>query len=108
MPAAGKGVAPTCVVWAVKDPASANLDRVQVIKCWSQSGQSFEKVYDVAWAGDRKPDKWSGEVPAWRDAFGRADVFSDAMYPAYASYYFLPITVAAAAVTCSRSSDGRE
>lgn len=71
MPAAGKGVAPTCVVWALKDPASANLDRVQVIKCWGQGGQSFEKVDDVAWAGDRKPDKWSGEVPAWRDAFGR-------------------------------------
>lgn len=36
-------------------------------------------------------------VTAWRDTFGRADVFSDAVYLAYASYYFLPITVAAAA-----------
>jgi len=60
----GKGMAPTFVVWAVKDPTSANLDRVQVIKGWTQNGQSFEKIYDVAWAGDRKPDKWSGRVPA--------------------------------------------
>ena len=64
MPAGGKGTAPTFVVWAVKDPTSANLDRIQVIKGWTQNGQSFEKVYDVAWAGDRKPDKWTGRVPA--------------------------------------------
>jgi hypothetical protein len=61
---AGKGTAPTFVVWAVKDPTSANLDRIQIIKGWSQNGQSFEKIFDVAWAGDRKPDKWSGRVPA--------------------------------------------
>lgn len=60
----GKGTAPTFVIWAVKDPTSANLDRIQVIKGWTQNGQSFEKIYDVAWAGDRKPDKWTGRVPA--------------------------------------------
>jgi hypothetical protein len=52
------------VVWAVKDPTSGNLDRIQIIKGWSQNGQSFEKIFDVAWAGDRKPDPWSGRVPA--------------------------------------------
>ena len=60
----GKGVAPTFVVWAVKDPTSANLDRIQVIKGWTKNGQSFEKIYDVAWSGDRKADKWTGRVPA--------------------------------------------
>ena len=64
MPSGGKGTAPTFVVWAVKDPASANLDRVQVIKGWTQNGQSFEKIFDVAWSGERKPDKWTGRVPA--------------------------------------------
>ena len=64
MPAGGKGTAPKFVVWAVKDPTSGNLDRVQVVKGWTQNGQSFERVFDVAWAGDRKPDKWSGRVPA--------------------------------------------
>ncbi len=64
MPTGGKGTAPTFVVWAVKDPTSANLDRIQIIKGWSQNGQSFEKIFDVVWSGDRKPDKWSGRVPA--------------------------------------------
>ena len=66
MPAGGKGTAPKFVVWAVKDPTSGNLDRIQVVKGWTQNGQSFEKVFDVAWSGDRKPDKWSGRVPAIR------------------------------------------
>ena len=60
----GKGMAPKFVVWAVKDPTSANLDRIQIIKGWTQNGQSFEKIFDVAWSGDRKPDKWTGRVPA--------------------------------------------
>jgi len=59
-----KGTAPTFVVWAVKDPTSGNLDRIQIVKGWTKNGQSFEKVFDVAWAGDRKPDKWTGRVPA--------------------------------------------
>src|SRR6516165_4265678 len=64
MTGTGPGVAPTFVVWAVKDPTSANLDRIQIIKGWTQNGQSFEKIFDVAWAGDRKADKWSSRVPA--------------------------------------------
>ncbi|HTO43765.1 MAG TPA: DUF3604 domain-containing protein, partial [Burkholderiales bacterium] len=64
MPSGEKGTAPSFVVWAVKDPTSGNLDRIQIIKGWTQNGQSFEKIFDVAWAGDRKPDKWSGRVPA--------------------------------------------
>ena len=30
----------------------------------AKNGQSFEKVFDVAWSGERKADKWSGRVPA--------------------------------------------
>jgi hypothetical protein len=58
-----KAKAPSFVVWAVKDPTSGNLDRIQIIKGWSKNGQSFEKIYDVVWAGDRKADKWTGTVP---------------------------------------------
>lgn len=58
-----KGKAPAFAVWAVKDPTSGNLDRIQIVKGWTKNGQSFEKVYDVAWAGDRKADKWTGRVP---------------------------------------------
>ena len=58
-----KGKAPTFIVWAVKDPTSGNLDRIQIVKGWSKSGQSFEKIFDVIWAGERKPNKWTGVVP---------------------------------------------
>src|SRR5262245_2764756 len=58
-----KGKAPTFVVWALKDPTAGNLDRIQIIKGWSKNGQSFEKIYDVVWAGDRKPDMITGKVP---------------------------------------------
>ena len=55
--------APSFVAWAAKDPDSGNLDRIQIVKGWSKSGQSFEKVYDVAWAGKRKPDPKTGKRP---------------------------------------------
>lgn len=61
MPAEAK--APSFVVWAAKDPTSGNLDRIQIVKGWTRSGQSFEKVFDVAWAGDREPDPRTGVVP---------------------------------------------
>ncbi len=67
MPTGEKGTAPSFVLWAVKDPTSAHLDRIQVVKGWTRHGQSFEKVYDVAWAGERKPDKWTGRVPPVRN-----------------------------------------
>ena len=47
-PSPAKSKAPTFVVWAVKDPTSGNLDRIQIVKGWSKSGQSFEKIFDVA------------------------------------------------------------
>jgi hypothetical protein len=58
-----KSKAPTFIVWSVKDPTSGNLDRIQIVKGWARNGQSFEKIYDVAWAGDRKPDFITGKVP---------------------------------------------
>ncbi len=58
-----RGKAPTFLVWAVKDPTSGNLDRIQIVKGWAKSGQSFERIFDVVWAGDRKPDKWTAAVP---------------------------------------------
>jgi hypothetical protein len=62
-PMPGGDKAPSFAMWAVKDPTSGNLDRIQIIKGWTKSGQSFEKIFDVAWAGDREPDKWTGVVP---------------------------------------------
>jgi Protein of unknown function (DUF3604) len=59
-----KGQAPTFIVWAVKDPKDGNLDRIQIVKGWSKSGQSFEKVYDVVWSDNRQPDPQTGKIPA--------------------------------------------
>jgi hypothetical protein len=64
LPAKSAAKAPSFVVWAVKDPDDANLDRVQIIKGWTSNGQTFEKIYDVAWSGDRQPDPATGRVPA--------------------------------------------
>ncbi len=58
------GKEPIFIVWAVKDPDDANLDRIQIIKGWTKSGQIFEKIYDVAWSGNRRPDPATGKVPA--------------------------------------------
>jgi Protein of unknown function (DUF3604) len=58
-----RGKAPTFVVWAVKDPTSGNLDRIEIVKGWTKNGQSFEKVYDAVWSGERKPEKWTGRIP---------------------------------------------
>jgi hypothetical protein len=57
-------MAPTFFVEAQKDPTGPNLDRVQIVKGWAKHGQSFEKIYDVTWAGDRRPDPKTGRVPA--------------------------------------------
>jgi hypothetical protein len=62
--AAPKGKVPVFLVAALKDPVGANLDRYQVVKGWlDKQGQVHEKVYDVAWSGDRKPDPKTGKVP---------------------------------------------
>ena len=55
--------APTFAVWAIKDPESAHLDRIQIVKGWSQDGKSQEKVYDVCWSGNRVPDPATGKLP---------------------------------------------
>ena len=61
---AAKAKEPTFIVWAVKDPDDANLDRIQIIKGWTKQGQIFEKIYDVAWSPGRKADPKTGRVPA--------------------------------------------
>jgi hypothetical protein len=55
--------APTFAVWALKDPDSGNLDRIQIIKGWYKNGYPWEKIYDVAWSDKRKPDPKTGKLP---------------------------------------------
>ncbi len=49
--------APTFMVYCLRDPVGANLDRMQIIKGWLDSaGKLHERVYDIAVSGDRKID----------------------------------------------------
>jgi hypothetical protein len=61
MPAGAK--APTFAVWAMKDPDSGNLDRVQIIKGWYENGYPQERIYDVAVSDGRVADPKTGKVP---------------------------------------------
>ena len=56
--------APSFMVYALRDPIGANLDRIQIVKGWLDSkGKTHEKVYDVAWSDNRKPDA-NGKLPS--------------------------------------------
>jgi hypothetical protein len=67
------GKAPSFLVMASKDPKSGNLDRVQIVKGWLDgSGKQQERVYDVAWSGDRQPDPKSGKLPPVGDTVNAA------------------------------------
>ncbi len=83
--AAGKS--PSFLVAAMKDPLSGNLDRIQIIKGWLDGkGDAQERVYDVAWSGDRKPDA-KGKIPpvgntvdipnaTWANTIGSSELIS--------------------------------
>jgi hypothetical protein len=64
LPSSPKGKAPTFMVKALADSQGAYLDRLQIIKGWLDGkGETHEKIIDVAWSGDRKPDPTTGQVP---------------------------------------------
>jgi len=58
--AAPKGRAPSFIVWASRDPESAPLQKVQVIKGWVEDGRDRIEVYDVACSDGIRPDAKSG------------------------------------------------
>ncbi|WP_226627697.1 DUF3604 domain-containing protein [Alloyangia pacifica] len=63
LPAPEGAAAPNFLVGALKDAFSGNLDRIQIIKGWIDAdGEMQEKVYDVAWSGDREPGE-DGKLP---------------------------------------------
>lgn len=47
----------------MKSPISANLDRIQVVKLWTDGIRDYEKIYDIALSDGRQPDPVTGEVP---------------------------------------------
>jgi hypothetical protein len=56
--------APSFMVYALRDPSGANLDRIQIVKGWlDKKGSTHEKVYDIAWSDGRSVDA-KGKLPA--------------------------------------------
>ncbi len=60
---APKNGSPKFLVRALRDPDGANLDRIQIIKGWSDTaGKTHEEIYDVAVSDGRKANS-SGAYP---------------------------------------------
>lgn len=71
------GKAPGFLMYAVRDPEGANLDRIQLVKGWvDEEGRSHEKVYDVVWSKSRErgPD---GKLPGAEDTVDLATASYD-------------------------------
>ena len=50
--------APNFMVYALRDPIGANLDRIQIVKGWlDKKGNTHERIYDVAVSDGRKIGK---------------------------------------------------
>lgn len=100
---APNGKSPTFMVYSLRDPVGANLDRIQIIKGWLDSdGKTHEKVYDVAWSGGRVPDDKGKIAPVgntvdvknanWTNTIGAAElakVWTDPDFdPKHSAFYY--------------------
>ena len=97
--------APSLVIEAAKDPRSAHLDRIQVVKGWLAGGETHERVYDVVWAGDRSrgadgsvprvPDTVDPATGAYSNEHGAATlsaIWSDPDFdPAAPAFYYVRV-----------------
>jgi hypothetical protein len=98
--------APHLLIHAQRDPKTANLDRVQVVKGWLDAGgETHERVFDVAWSDDRVPDADGILPPVGNDvdlATGRLDdaigapvlsaVWSDPEFEAgFSAFYYVRV-----------------
>lgn len=95
--------APSFLVFALRDPMGANLDRVQIVKGWvDANGAPGEKVYDVAWSDQRVPgvdgklpavgNTVDLTIPAWTNTIGASElgaVWQDPDFdPAQKAFYY--------------------
>ena len=103
---APEGKAPQFLVYAIKDPVGANLDRIQMVKGWlDENGEAQEKVYDIAWSDGRMMGS-DGELPqvgntvdletgAYRNSIGDAQlsvVWQDPDFdPTTRAFYYLRV-----------------
>ncbi len=102
-PAADGDTAPSFLVYALRDPMGANLDRVQIVKGWiDANGDPREKVHDVAWSDQRQPgadgklppvgDTVDLSVPSWTNTIGASElggVWTDPEFdPSLRAFYY--------------------
>ncbi len=97
--------APTFLAWAVKDPESANLDRLQIIKGWLDDDGAHEKIFTVSLSDGRElnedgttPDNGAsvdlttGEYSADKGNVELKAVWTDPEFDAtQSSYYFVRV-----------------
>ena len=60
---ASEGRSPTFLTWAIADPNTAKLQRVQIIKGWLENGEHQEQVYDVACSDGLSVDAQTHRCP---------------------------------------------
>jgi hypothetical protein len=98
--------APSFMVYALRDPIGANLDRIQIVKGWLDTdGATQEKVYDVAWSDNRVPGA-DGKLPPvgntvdvananWTNTIGASElatVWTDPDFdPAQKAFYYVRV-----------------
>jgi hypothetical protein len=73
----GAGDAPTFMVYALRDPIGANLDRIQIVKGWLDAkGETHERVYDVADGRCATPVGNTVDVAAanWTNTIGASEL----------------------------------
>ncbi len=60
---ASSETAPSFIVWAARDPRSAPLDRMQMVKVWQEGGQPKEMLYDISCSDGGSPDPATHRCP---------------------------------------------
>ena len=58
-----EGDAPRFLAWALRDPQSAPLQRLQIVKGWIEDGEPRERVFDVACSDGAAPDPQTHRCP---------------------------------------------
>jgi hypothetical protein len=58
-----KSTVPSFAVHALRDPHSAPLQRIQIIKGWTKNGELYDKVFDVACSDKGKVDPKTHRCP---------------------------------------------